>query len=63
MLAQPEHQFLAGAEVTERAADGCHSLAVHPEECLRIEQPIADLYREDFAPVCGRRQSLTGDKL
>ena len=61
MLAHPEHQFLASADVTERAADGCHSLAVHPEECQRIEQPIADLHREDFAPLCGRRQSLTGE--
>jgi hypothetical protein len=61
MLTQPKHQFLARAEVTERAADGCHGVAVHPEECLWVVQPIADFDREDFAPVCGRRQSLTGE--
>ncbi len=61
MLVQPEHQFLASADVTERAADGCHSLAVHPEECLRVVQPVADLHRKDFNPVCCRRQGLAGE--
>ncbi|CAD5366905.1 hypothetical protein RA210_U10559 [Rubrivivax sp. A210] len=61
MFAQPEHQLLAGTEVAERAADGRHGLAVHTKERLRVEQSIADLHREDFTTVRGRRQSLTGE--
>ena len=58
MVAQPEHQLLAGTQVTECAADGCHCLAVHTQERLRVVQPIADLHCENFTPVCGRRQGL-----
>ncbi len=61
MFAQPEHQFLARAEVTKRVADSRYRLAVQREECLRIEEPIADLHGKNFTPVCSRRQSLTGE--
>ncbi len=59
MVAQPEHQLLAGAEGTECAADSGHGLALHAQERLGVVQPVANLHREDFAPVCGRRQGLT----
>ena len=58
MVAQPEHQLLAGAEVAECAADGCHGLSVHPQERLRVVKPVADLHCENFTTVCGRRQGL-----
>lgn len=61
MLAQPELQFLAGAQVAESVTDGCHGLAVHAQECLRVVQPIADHYREDLTSVRSRRQRLTGE--
>ena len=58
MLVQPEHQLLAGSQVTECAADGYYGLAVHAKERLRVVQPVANFHSEHFAPVGGRRQGL-----
>ena len=32
--------------------------AIHPQECLRVVKPVADLHCKDFATVRGRRQRL-----